>query len=684
MSVERIACIGRRSSDCYPYAPDTIDRAAVGLTIPSDCDAFAESTSNMPSPRYQNRRTTLSGASFVILSTLLVPLAAAQAAGSCIPLSTSRTCAAFNRSSISTSAALFGSFPFLQYVANIEQFDNQFEQYIKQDYAKHKFQELFGCSNLTLSNTTELYARYTRSVLCSRMIQDSRRLCSLSNQDSTPICADTCAEFAISEQIIISNEDTCGSSSANTLDFIRSDFTICALPSDSLSGRCIQGEENESYNCGYNENLPGLCLYCASGSPNSTDTCCYNSNAQKRCADVDLPTATALPPIFTTTLSPSASSSPGSGTGGSGRGSGGGSGLSAGAIAGITIGALVGVALVAFLVLFYRRRRHGAPAPAFTQPTRTYRSPSITFNPVASNVHAQGYEVLAGGRIARMSALEATNIASESDPSSPAVIASGGRRVIGNSSSSSDFGLEDSPESHNQRKYSPQGRPLHPPPRDRNASLSSTSILASENPTSPITDSDRGLASPQFPSPQSEQLPFFKDYYSSDDMHPGDKVAVLWAYAPRAPDEFELERGDMIKIVGIWDDGWATGVRLGERAEDFINRRHMRDSGISASQMSQRRASSPPPRGEVKAFPLVCVCLPEHWHKTIESDTQGAEFASQAMSDPAEGSSMKEGRLPDDSNTERSFTPERRLTLKGSSRFREDLNVPRTGSSPPP
>jgi len=259
------------------------------------------------------------------------------------------------------------------------------------------------------------------------------------------------------------------------------------------------------------ENLPGLCLYCASGSPNSTDTCCFNSNAQKRCADVDLPTATALPPIFTTSSSPSASGSSGSGSSGSSDSSDSGSGLSGGAIAGITIGALAGVALTAFLVLFCRRRRRNrASASAFTQPTRTYRSPSITFNPVAANVHAQGYEVLAGGRIARMSALETANIASEGDQSSPAVIASGGRRVIGNSSSSSDFGLEDSPESHNQRKYSPQGRPLHPPPRDRNASLSSTSILASENPTSPMTDSDRGLSSPQFPSPQSEQLPYFK------------------------------------------------------------------------------------------------------------------------------------------------------------------------------
>lgn len=263
--------------------------------------------------------------------------------------------------------------------------------------------------------------------------------------------------------------------------------------------------------------MPGLCLYCASGSPNSTDTCCYNSNAQKRCADVDLPTATALPPIFTTTLHPSASGSSGSGNSGNSGSSGSsdsGSGLSGGAIAGITIGALAGVALVAFLVLFCRRRRrrtNRASAATFTQPTRTYRSSSLTFNPVAANVHAQGYEVLAGGRIARMSALETANNASEGDPSSPAaVIAGGGRRVIGNSSSSSDFGLEESPESHNQRKYSPQGRPLHPPPRDRNASLSSTSMLASENPTSPMTDSDRGLSSPQFSSPQSEQLPYFK------------------------------------------------------------------------------------------------------------------------------------------------------------------------------
>jgi hypothetical protein len=120
-------------------------------------------------------------------------------------------------------------------------------------------------------------------------------------------------------------------------------------------------------------------------------------------------------------------------------------------------------------------------------------------------------------------------------------------------------------------------------------------------------------------SQQSEQLPFFKDYYSQDEIHPGDKVATLWAYQPRAGDEFMLERGDMLKVVGIWDDGWATGVMVDERADEWDEKRNaQRDSGVSNT--SGRRDPSPAVNGEIKAFPLVCVCLPEHWKKTIEGD----------------------------------------------------------------
>lgn len=153
----------------------------------------------------------------------------------------------------------------------------------------------------------------------------------------------------------------------------------------------------------------------------------------------------------------------------------------------------------------------------------------------------------------------------------------------------------------------------------RNGSLSSGSVLAGEDPQSP---SSGGISSPQggISSQQSEQLPFFKDYYSQDDIHPGDRVAVLWAYQPRAGDEFLLERGDMLKVVGIWDDGWATGVMVDERAEQWEARRQaQRDSGVSNTSGRARDESSPV-SGEIKAFPLVCVCSPEHWKKTIDGD----------------------------------------------------------------
>ncbi|KAL9073152.1 MAG: hypothetical protein Q9157_004845 [Trypethelium eluteriae] len=178
---------------------------------------------------------------------------------------------------------------------------------------------------------------------------------------------------------------------------------------------------------------------------------------------------------------------------------------------------------------------------------------------------------IVGGRVARMSALER---AGEDEPHE----------------------YEDSPESG-----------LRVPPK-RSGSLSSGSHLGAiaaagmEDESSPQTNSNGEYSSPEgVGSGQSEQLTFFKDYYSQDEIRPGDKVAVLWAYQPRANDEFELERGDMLKVVGIWDDGWATGVRLIESAEDYEDDRHnpQRDSG-----MSNGSSRSSPTNGEIKAFPV--------------------------------------------------------------------------------
>ena len=83
-----------------------------------------------------------------------------------------------------------------------------------------------------------------------------------------------------------------------------------------------------------------------------------------------------------------------------------------------------------------------------------------------------------------------------------------------------------------------------------------------------------------------------------------------------------LERGDMLKVVGIWDDGWATGVMIPDKAEEYeAEHNAQRDSGVSnTSGVRATNTNAPAITGEIKAFPLVCVCLPQHWKKTIEGD----------------------------------------------------------------
>ncbi|KAM5368646.1 hypothetical protein ACJZ2D_009418 [Fusarium nematophilum] len=475
--------------------------------------------------------------------------------------------ATFGSASISTNSTLIDFFPFLQYVSDRTSFDNQLFSYVKTAYVQEKYQALFGCGNIDFQDPSDMYARFTTTVLCNAIVQNSIGPCGLSEDQSRPLCADTCAEFAQSEAYVTSDTDVCPNPSVDLLKLIRADFTNCALPGGSLdSATCISGIENESQNCGYGNSTVGLCSYCGSGGLNSTDTCCYNSNAEDRCKDVELPSLTATITFSRTAPSATSTSTGDGGDDESNDGSneednGGGGGLSGGAIAGIVIGALAGVALLAVALFFCLRRR---------------RRPS--------SAKGRGLGAAAGYR----------------------------RRGADNSSSD-EFGSSPGSSEHRAGVLRP------PPAKPRRAgSLSSGSALGSSVPQSPT--SAEGFSSPQgMASQQSEQLPFFKDYYSQDDIHPGDRVTVLWAYQPRATDEFSLERGDMLKVVGIWDDGWATGVMLTERAEEWEARRQaQRDSGVSNT--SGRRDSSPVAEGEIKAFPLVCVCLPEHWRKTIEGD----------------------------------------------------------------
>ncbi|KAL1839797.1 hypothetical protein VTJ49DRAFT_1171 [Mycothermus thermophilus] len=536
----------------------------------------------------------------------------------CLSLKGSEVCSAFQSSSVATKGGrAVELFPFLQFATSVEVFDSLLASYVQTEYVREKYSVLLGCGNIDFNRANDLYARFTTTVICNAIIQNSIEACSLAPENSRPVCADTCAEFAQAEAYLLADKELCPDSGGSAQAQIRADFTNCALPDKSLNSReCIPGAANEPENCGYGNSTIGLCSYCAAGGINSTDTCCYNADAETRCAGVVLPTITPITlPTVTTTAFPDSNQKDTN------------DGLSGGQIAGIVIGSVLGVALLAallFWLLVVRRRRSTSRkgSSIFNQPSPARQGPPPS---MAHNKSLPGLEVLPGGRIARMSALEthsrdapSRHTAREVTPGSTPAGTPGYRSRRRTDEHSSSDGFGSSPASERGA-----AGVLRPPPAmlRRNGSLSSGSVLAGEDARSP---SSAGISSlpGAAASQQSEQLPFFKDYYSQDDIHPGDRVAVLWAYQPRASDEFLLERGDMIKVVGIWDDGWATGVMLDERAEQWEARRQaQRDSGVSNTS-GRLHDDSPQPLngGEIKAFPLVCVCLPEHWRKTIDGE----------------------------------------------------------------
>lgn len=493
-----------------------------------------------------------------------------------------------------------------------------------------RYQNVLGCGDINYTDSSNMYARYTTTVLCNTLIQKSIGACSLSGDAARPLCADSCADFAQSEAYITADKSLCSNPGPDLLKLIRADFTTCSLPDGALTGSCIAASENESQNCGFGNSTIGLCQYCATGGTNSTDTCCYNANAEQRCSNVKLPSITATLTFATPTATSTSSqtetpTSAGGNSGGEQHDNG--HKLSGGAIAGIVIGSIAGVALLALALFFclraMRRSRGSQQGSIFNQPSPARKGPHMSQKQTAP----EGYEVLPGGRVARMAALEGhsggspTGTGHNGNGVAGAMYA-GGRHKTESPSSSDEYG--ESPE---------RGNALRPPPRSRrHGSLSSGSVLASDAAQSPT--SGGGYSSPLgMASQQSEQLPFFKDYYSQDDIHPSDKVAVLWAYQPRAADELSLERGDMIKVVGIWDDGWATGTMVQERVEEWEARKQaQRDSGVSNT--SGPRDDSPEGQGEMKAFPLVCVCLPEHWRKTIEGDASTESASSPIQAGP--------------------------------------------------
>ena len=116
---------------------------------------------------------------------------------------------------------------------------------------RKKYVDLLQCQGLNLANTSFYYARFTQTVLCAQIVQESIAPCGLSSADAyvsvnlidnnwcrPPVCASTCADFATSEEVIAMTPDFCGGNTSAVTDsrvsLIRADFTVCALPANSL------------------------------------------------------------------------------------------------------------------------------------------------------------------------------------------------------------------------------------------------------------------------------------------------------------------------------------------------------------------------------------------------------------------------------------------------------------------
>lgn len=55
-----------------------------------------------------------------------------------------------------------------------------------------RYIDMMECSSVSLRNTTNVYARYTRSTICNGVVQSSKSDCNVSDNDAPPLCATSC------------------------------------------------------------------------------------------------------------------------------------------------------------------------------------------------------------------------------------------------------------------------------------------------------------------------------------------------------------------------------------------------------------------------------------------------------------------------------------------------------------
>ncbi|KAJ2963651.1 hypothetical protein NQZ79_g1461 [Umbelopsis isabellina] len=249
-------------------------------------------------------------ATIVMLAAAWLPSLITAQDPSCMNLQHSQACPAYQQYYVDMPINTT-YFPWAASVTDVTSFDQAIFAYAN---STSLYLQPLGCNNGAYISFVP-YARYSASMLCEQIIQDSLECNALNHLFPAPLCSDTCLSYVASVAQITSNTTLCQQSDQRTsgiADLTDRCSTWVGL-NGTTSNSCISGSDNEEDNCGFQNDTITACTFCKTNSSNSCCSSISGCNYQH---------------------------------------------LSAGAIAGIVIGSVVAAVLVAMAIYFcFCRRR---------------------------------------------------------------------------------------------------------------------------------------------------------------------------------------------------------------------------------------------------------------------------------------------------------------------------------------
>ncbi|KAG5513797.1 hypothetical protein PMAC_000835 [Pneumocystis sp. 'macacae'] len=473
--------------------------------------------------------------------------------------------------------------PFLSFIENVSDFDQKLESYIIE----------------SISNTDNFYARYTKTILCASMIQESITACNLTAENSRPVCASTCVDWTNSQAFILQYYCT-NRTLENDLSLIRADFALCTSPSQSFSLDCVKG----------------LCQYCNSFSQNSMDMCCIVSNLSQ-CTIFNYSDSLSLPsctrPNFTEIISPNTTDSDSlhitsinkdrqeeKDAGVLPRGT-----ISFIIIFSIIIIFIILSLLILLIILSCNRRKKNKNIPS-EQPSNLnqhfIRKHSSHKNNILSFFETSNSNLN----------YNTTLIEKDSDYFNRIVVTvpeKGHPQKINEDKQTKRINnLYNISDLNKNYKLS------------QNASLNLSSYRTLNHHASQITENNAGsINTNAFKSSRSRPassvgedrttvLPVImsiKDYYSDHQITRNTEVVALYMYEPKMPDEMTLERGDIIYVVSVWDDGWCSGIKIGKINNFNSKKNSIKYLEDTINNISESKTKAQTDELIIKVFPLI-------------------------------------------------------------------------------